>query len=227
LRQIPDLLCAGTTDHTIDKQDNDMAILWTVLLIISVFFFWLLGILGLPGNWLMLIATAIYALAVPTDATASLWWIVMTILLVLAIAGEVIEMFASAHGVRKHGGSKRSALLSFAGALIGAIIGAIIGTGVMPIIGSLLGALLLSGAGALVGAFLGEQWIGRSVDDSLQVGQAAFWARLAGTAAKMVIGCVMLAVVLVALGLDLSTPREAVPISEQPKGGTPDLRTPK
>ena len=50
-----------------------MAILWTVLLIISVFFFWLLGILGLPGNWLMLIATAIYALAVPTDATASLW----------------------------------------------------------------------------------------------------------------------------------------------------------
>ena len=202
-----------------------MAILWTVVLIITVFLFWLLGILGLPGNWLMLIATVIYALAVPTDATASLWWIVMTILLLLAIAGEVIEMFASAHGVRKHGGSKRSALLSFAGALVGAIIGAVVGTGVMPIIGSLLGALLFSGAGALVGAFLGEQWIGRSVDDSFQVGQAAFWARLAGTAAKMMIGCVMLAVVLVALGLDWSASRDGDSVPHRSQNALPNTQS--
>ena len=199
-----------------------MVIVWTVLLIISVFFFWLLGILGLPGNWFMLIATAIYALTVPAEATVSLWWIVMTILLVLAVAGEVIEMFASAHGVRKHGGSKRSALLSFAGALVGAIIGAVVGTGIMPIIGSLIGALLLSGAGALAGAFLGEQWIGRSVDDSLQVGQAAFWARLAGTAAKMVIGCVMLMVVLVAIGLDWSASHASDPKSQIRTEGVPE-----
>ena len=189
-----------------------MAILWTILLIICVFFFWLLGILGLPGNWLMLIATAIYALTVPPETTMSLWWIVMTILLVLAIAGEVIEMLASAHGVRKHGGSKRSALLSFVGALVGAIMGAVVGTGIIPIIGSLIGALLLSGAGALAGAFLGEQWIGRSLDDSLQVGQAAFWARLAGTVAKMVIGCVMLMAVLVAIGLDWSASNASDPL---------------
>ena len=198
-----------------------MAVLWTILLIISVFFFWLLGILGLPGNWLMLIATAIYALAVPPETTMSLWWIVMTILLVLAIAGEVIEMFASAHGVRKHGGSKRSALLSFAGALVGAIMGAVVGTGIMPILGSLIGALLFSGAGALAGAFLGEQWIGRSVDDSLQVGQAAFWARLAGTAAKMMIGCVMLMVVLVAIGLDWSASHASESTPQVHTGGMP------
>jgi len=183
-----------------------MTILWAVLLIITVFFCWLIGLLGLPGNWLMLVVTGVYAFTVPDAASESLWWIALGTLTVLAIAGEGIEMLASAHGVRKHGGSKRSALLSFAGALIGAIFGAVIGTGFMPIIGSLVGALLLSGAGALGGAFLGEQWIGRSVDDSLQVGQAAFWSRLAGTAAKMVIGCVMLAVVLVALGLDWWVP---------------------
>ena len=198
-----------------------MAVLWTILLIISVFFFWLLGILGLPGNWLMLIATAIYALTVPPESTMSLWWIVMTILLVLAIAGEAIEMFASAHGVRKHGGSKRIALLSFAGALVGAIMGAVVGTGIMPILGSLIGALLFSGAGALAGAFLGEQWIGRSVDDSLQVGQAAFWARLAGTAAKMVIGCVMLMVVLVAIGLDWSASHASDPVPQILTEGMP------
>jgi hypothetical protein len=194
-----------------------MAILWTVLLILSVFFFWLIGLLGLPGNWLMLIATAIYAVAVPEVATESLWWVVLAVLLVLAIVGEAIEMLASAHGVRKHGGTKRSALLSFVGAIVGAIFGAVIGTGFMPIIGSLIGALLLSGAGALGGAFLGEQWSGRSVDDSLQVGQAAFWARLAGTAAKMAIGCVMLAVILVALGLDLSMARSETPTEERPE----------
>lgn len=188
-----------------------MDILWTVLLIVSVFFFWLIGLLGLPGNWLMVVAAGVYALAVPEAAAESLWWIALALLLILAIIGEGIEMLASAHGVRKHGGSKRSALLSFVGALVGAIVGAVIGTGVMPVIGSLFGALLLSGAGALGGAFLGEQWIGRSVDDSLQVGQAAFWSRLAGTAAKMVIGCVMLAVVLVAVCLDWWMPPAETP----------------
>jgi len=194
-----------------------MAILWTVLLILSVFFFWLIGLLGLPGNWLMLIATAIYVVAVPEVATDSLWWVALAVLLVLAIVGEALEMLASAHGVRKHGGTKRSALLSFVGAIVGAIFGAVIGTGFMPIIGSLIGALLLSGAGALGGAFLGEQWSGRSVDDSLQVGQAAFWSRLAGTVAKMVIGCVMLAVILVVLCLDLSMPRGETPAEELPE----------
>ena len=186
-----------------------MEIVWTILLVISVFFFWLIGLLGLPGNWLMLVATGIYALAVPTDETASVWWIAMGLLLVLAIVGEGVEMLASAHGVRKHGGSKRSAVLSFLGAIVGAIIGAVIGTGIMPVIGSLVGALLLSAAGALLGAFLGEQWVGRTVDDSMQVGQAAFWARLAGTAAKMIIGCVMLAVVLVAVWMEWWLPEEA------------------
>ena len=194
-----------------------MAILWTVLLILSVFFFWLIGLLGLPGNWLMLIATAIYVVAVPEVATDSLWWVALAVLLVLAIVGEALEMLASAHGVRKHGGTKRSALLFFVGAIVGAIFGAVIGTGFMPIIGSLIGALLLSGAGALGGAFLGEQWSGRSVDDSLQVGQAAFWSRLAGTVAKMVIGCVMLAVILVVLCLDLSIARSETPAEELPE----------
>jgi hypothetical protein len=194
-----------------------MAILWTVLLILSVFFFWLIGLLGLPGNWLMLIATAIYVVAVPEVATDSLWWVALAVLLVLAIVGEALEMLASAHGVRKHGGTKLSALLSFVGAIVGAIFGAVIGTGFMPIIGSLIGALLLSGAGALGGAFLGEQWSGRSVDDSLQVGQAAFWSRLAGTVAKMVIGCVMLAVILVVLCLDLSIARSETPAEELPE----------
>ena len=68
----------------------------------------------------------------------------------------------------------------------------------------------------MLGAFLGEQWIGRTVDDSMQVGQAAFWARLAGTAAKMIIGCVMLAVVLVAVCMEWWLPGQAPQPVPQP-----------
>jgi len=184
-------------------ERTGMTILWTILLLLAVLIFWFISILGLPGNWLTAIATGIYAYFVPVGHHATVWWITFAAVGFLAIAGEAIETLASAHGVRKRGGSRRSAVLSFLGGILGAFLGAFLGTAVMPLVGSIIGALIFASGGALLGAFLGEQWKGRKVDESLQVGQAAFWARLAGTFAKMILGCVMIGLILVAIFLQL------------------------
>jgi hypothetical protein len=66
-------------------------------------------------------------------------------------------------------------------------------------VGSLVGAVLLSGLGALAGAVAGEISHGKSVLQSWEIGRAAFWGRLLGTAAKIIVACAMVAVTLVAL----------------------------
>jgi uncharacterized protein len=60
----------------------------------------------------------------------------------------------------------------------------------------LVGALFFAGMGATLGAMLGEFWKGRSLDHSWTVGQAAFWGRLLGTLAKVVIGALMVGVAI-------------------------------
>ena len=177
-----------------------MSIVWAILLLLTVVVLWALSIIGLPGNWLIVLAAGIYAFLVPDQSQSLVWWLTLGVLLLLAVLGEVVEMLAAAVGVRKHGGSRRSAVLSFLGAITGAIIGAFVGLPI-PVVGSILAALLFASAGALLGAFLGEQWKGRTIDESLKVGHAAFWGRLAGTASKMALGCVMVAIVAVALAL--------------------------
>ena len=51
----------------------------------------------------------------------------------------------------------------------------------------------------LLGALVGEQWKGRGMDESLQVGWAAFWGRLLGTIGKLLCGTLMIVVILAAL----------------------------
>ncbi len=192
-----------------------MTIFWTILLLFLVLIFWFMGVLGLPGNWLTAIATGIYAYFVPDTHHATIWWITFAAVGLLAIAGEAIETLASAHGVRKRGGSRRSAVLSFLGGRRSANVGAILGTAIVPLVGSIIGAPIFASGGALLGAFIGEQWKGRNVNESLQVGQAAFWARLAGTFAKMILGCVMIGIILVAIFLQLFDTSDA---TGQPAG---------
>jgi uncharacterized protein YqgC (DUF456 family) len=79
--------------------------------------------------------------------------------------------------------------------MVGAITGVFVGVPV-PVIGSLLAALLFGGLGALVGAVVGETLRGQSAGASLRIGHAAFWGRLVGTLAKVLIGAVMVGVVV-------------------------------
>jgi uncharacterized protein YqgC (DUF456 family) len=175
-----------------------MAFLWASLLILAVFAFWFANLLGLPGNWLMVGTTALYAWLVPADSRAAIGWPTVGMVAALAIAGEIAELAASAAGVKKHGGSWFGAILALVGSMVGAITGVFVGIPV-PVIGSLLAALLFSGLGALVGAVVGETLRGQSAEASLRIGHAAFWGRLAGTLAKVLIGAIMCGVVMAAL----------------------------
>jgi uncharacterized protein YqgC (DUF456 family) len=151
---------------------------------------WLLTLLSLPGNWLIVAASALYAWLVPDGSRWDLSWTVVGVIAALAVAGEMIEGVASAAGVRRLGGSRRSAFLS----IVFSIVGAIVGTGAIPIpmVGTLLGACL----GAMIGAAGGELSQGTETATAHRIGWAAFWGRLFGSLAKIVVACAMIAVAI-------------------------------
>ena len=176
------------------------SILWASLLVAVLFAGWGLNLFGLPGNWVNLAAVACYAWFFPADQRLSIGpWVVGGVLL-LVVLGEVLELVAGAAGAARAGASRRSAVLALAGSLVGSLLGAVIGLPI-PLIGSVVAIVLGAGLGALGGAMLGERWKGRSLDASWQVGQAAFWGRLLGTAGKLTAGAAIVAVVLAGLAL--------------------------
>lgn len=70
---------------------------------------WLLTLLGMPGNWLIVAAAALYVLVVPGESRLAIGWPAVALLAGLAILGEIAELVAEALGVSKAGGSRRSA----------------------------------------------------------------------------------------------------------------------
>jgi uncharacterized protein YqgC (DUF456 family) len=177
-----------------------MNILAAILLIFLLGVGWLVQLLGLPGNWLIVLATAGYAWWVGPDASTAIGWNTVLALAGLAVLGEVIELVAGALGVAKVGGSRRGALLAIVGSIVGSLVGVFVGLPI-PLVGSLVAAVVFGGVGALVGAMLGESWKGRSFDSSLEVGQAAFIGRILGTVGKLIISSIMVVVVLAAIVL--------------------------
>jgi hypothetical protein len=96
-----------------------MSWLWCILLVLLLIVGWLLTLLGLPGNWLMVVAVTIYVFLVPREERIAVSWPVPVVAGLLATLGEVLEFVAGAAGVAQAGGSKRSAVLALAGSLIG------------------------------------------------------------------------------------------------------------
>jgi uncharacterized protein len=161
---------------------------------------WIMNVLGMPGNWII-VALGVGAYFLTEESQmAHVGLIPLIMMVAIAGVGELLEFAASALGASRLGASKRATLLAIVGSIVGAIVGLFVG-GVIPIpvVGSVIGSLLLGGAGAAAGAVGGERWAGKSWDDSLQVGQAAFWGRLLGTIGKAVCGTVACATFLFAI----------------------------
>lgn len=159
---------------------------------------WAVGILGLPGNWLIVcIAGACWWLAEP-DSPLAISTAVLAALIIVALLGELIEFAAGALGVQRLGGSRKSTWLALLGSVIGAIGGFVVGSGV-PVIGNVLASVAGSALGAFVGSIYGERSLGRPWEHSLQVGSAAFVGRVLGTAAKIFCGTVIVVLFLAAL----------------------------
>ncbi len=177
-----------------------MSIVWAILLLVILLVCWGSTLVGAPGNWLMILAVAVYAYFVPPEwRTAIGWWTVL-LLIALAAIGELIELLASAYGAAKVGGSKRGAILSLLASIVGGLVGALIAVPV-PVVGPIIGALLFASVGALAGAMLGEYWKGAEQGAIWKIGQAAFWGRLWGTLAKVWVGAVMVVTTAVALAV--------------------------
>ena len=177
----------------------------TLAAIIAGVIFSILGILcvfsiifGLPGTWVFL------ALALLVEFLDQYWtgggtqtfsWWLLGVCLLLAVIGEILELFAGVLGAKKGGSSKRGIWGSFIGGLVGAVLGMAIP---IPIIGSLIGALLGTFAGAVIGeltvpaAAMGDEGGGgeKSVDmtrvrDTLEPATWAAIGRILGTLSKL------------------------------------------
>lgn len=143
--------------------------------------------LGLPGLWVMAGAVFAYDYLVPGGAIGT-WTIVLVAL--LAAAGEVMEMALAGRFARRYGGSRRAGW----GAIIGSMVGAIVGVPV-PVVGSVIGAFV----GAFAGAWVAELTKRAEVGAATRVATGALLGRVAAVAAKVGIGCAVLAWVAFAL----------------------------
>lgn len=176
---------------------------WLVAFVLVVFVFvgWGLAVFSLPGNWLIVGSTALYAWLGPaSDSRLAIGWWVVGSLVVLAVIGEIVEFAASALGAKKAGASKRSAVLALVGSVFGSLLGGLVGVPI-PVLGSLIGAVVGAALGASVGAICGELWIGKELHQTWDIGVAAFVGRLCGTVGKLITSSVMVGVTFVALAL--------------------------
>jgi uncharacterized protein len=175
-----------------------MEFLRFALLLAVLIIAWATNLVGLPGNWLMLACAVVYWIVIPAGEPMTLGSTSLLIIAGLAMLGELLEFAAGSTGVKRAGGSRRSALYAILGSVAGGLVGFAIGFPI-PIIGPLVGSLLFASLGAMAGAIHGERLAGRDWSHTLNVGRAAFVGRALGTLAKMLIGLAMIIVALVGL----------------------------
>ena len=155
-----------------------------VLLLLAQVVGLLLVPFGLPGTWVQVLGVVGYGFATDFQTVG---WATITLVLVLAAVGEVVEFALGGRYARKYGGSRRAAW----GAILGGLVGAFIGVPIF-LIGSVIGAFV----GAFVGAAAMELTRSREVRGALRVGWGAFVGRMVATAAKSAIGVAIAAVAL-------------------------------
>lgn len=143
-----------------------------------------LNALGLFGNWLILGAVAAAWILTGFEHFGL---ITLGILLLLAIAGEILEAVAASYGATVFGGSKKAFLYVVGGCILGAIAG----TPLLPIVGSLIGAVLGGFAAATLYEYIVAE---RHLRDSIWAGFGAALGKAGGIFAKLFVGFVMLAV---------------------------------
>ena len=167
-----------------------MLYFWSIVLIL-LNAVWLVSVpFALPGNWLIVITTAIFAWWRADDEIFSVYTLI--VIAVLAAAGEIVELFGGAGGAKRAGARLSGSL----GALIGALTGAVLGTFLIPIF--LLGTLLGSCAGAAIGACVFELSVGRRPQDFFRLGFGAGFGQFLGTTTKIIIGSLIWLIVATA-----------------------------
>lgn len=158
-----------------------MIYFWLTILIIINTFWLMLSFFALPGNWLMIVTTTLFAIWQKDNF--SIYVIIAAI--ILAMAGEVLEFFAGAGGAKAAGGGRRA----MAAAIIGAIIGAVLGTVLIPV--PLFGTLLGSAIGAGLAVLIVEKRAGKEFKESVKTATSAGVGQILGISAKIITGVII------------------------------------
>jgi uncharacterized protein YqgC (DUF456 family) len=149
-----------------------------------------LVLIGLPGNWMMVIFT--WALALWQWDQHLFGLPVLIAIIILAGFGELMEFLAGAVVVRKVGGTRRAAV----GAILGALVFGIVGTMLIPIpiFGSIIGACM----GAFLGAWFFEFSGGKAMNESIRSGLGAGLGHFIGLNMKLIAGTIIWITVTIA-----------------------------
>ncbi|NDG26952.1 MAG: DUF456 domain-containing protein, partial [Proteobacteria bacterium] len=142
-------------------------------------------LMALPGNWLILVITFLFSMHFPVASSSHIGWGVLIAMGFLAILGEVLEFLLGAASLTR-GGSKRGAFAALVGSIVGSVAGGAL-LSIIPVLGTAVGLVLGAALGAMGGAVLGERSLGRELSESFRLGKVAFWGRLLGSVAKIVI----------------------------------------
>ncbi len=170
-----------------------MIYVWIVLLTLANAIAWLANLLSLPGNWVIVACCGLYAWWLPEQAGGNIGWVGLSVLIGLAILGEIVEFVAGAAAAGKRGASRRGMALAVVGTAVGSLAGAFISLPV-PVVGPILGALFGGAGGAFAGAWLGELWKGKTAAEGAHIGTGAMIGRLLGTSGKLLIGAIMVVI---------------------------------
>ena len=150
----------------------------------------MLVLFGLPGNWLIVVSTCLFAWWRWEDGVFSIYTLVAIV--TLAVLGELFEFLGGMHGAKRAGASWQGSIAAIAGAVTGAIIG----TFLIPILflGTVLGACI--GAGLATWSL--ELYRGRKMDDSISCAVRAGLGELLGITAKVSVGIIICIIVAIA-----------------------------
>lgn len=167
-----------------------MLYLFLILLVLLNVIWLVLVVFGLPGNWLIVISTCLFAWWRWEDGVFSIYTLVAIV--ALAVLGELFEFLGGMHGAKRAGASWRGSIAAIAGAVAGAIIG----TFLIPILlfGTVLGACI--GAGLATWSL--ELSRGRKMDESVRCAVSAGFGELLGITAKVTVGIIICLVVVIA-----------------------------
>lgn len=167
-----------------------MLYLWLIILILLNTAWLTLVLFGLPGNWLVVISTCLFA-----------WWqwdknpfsiYTLVAIVVLAVLGELAEFLAGLIGAKKTGASWPGSIA----ALFGAVIGAVFGTFLIgiPFLGTVLGACI----GAGLGVWGLEISRGKNMEQSVRYAVGAGLGEFFGITSKLILGVIIWVTVTIA-----------------------------
>ena len=168
-----------------------MLYFWSFILVLLNSAWLAMVFFGLPGNWLIVISTCLFAWFWWDDGVFSIWTLIAIVF--LAILGELAEFTAGMIGAKKSGASWPGSIA----ALFGAVTGAVLGTFLLPIpfLGTLLGAC--SGAGLCVWGM--EFSRGKKTEQSLRYAVGAGLGEFFGIISKFALGIVIWFIAAVAV----------------------------